>query len=244
MPSATYSAALLAVGADIWTYPTWQERTKYIVPPFSSDATPSLTSFDTNELSAVRAFAKRIHDSTTNATALSAIAKARHNDTEGLRVWESWVDSNFTKWKIIQDLGVMLMQEGRHPRQLIATKGFVSAHTLCDFGALMPTFHIQGSRVPTMESVGVMELAPLFAGSFFGDDAFHDPDVPRPIVKEELRQLLSNMLAHKWHNMRTRVASQFERLRDGKAEANDRFDGAYAICARSRGNLIADDIVP
>ena len=130
MPSAPYFASLFAVGPDLWSYPAWQERTKFIVHPFASDATPALTGLTLNELSAVKEFAQRIHSLSTHAAMVDALNKARHNDTEGRRVWNSWLDSNFASWKISPDLDAILMEEGRHPRQLINTQGFVSAHTL------------------------------------------------------------------------------------------------------------------
>ena len=81
-----------------------------------------------------------------------------------------------------------------------------------------------------MEDAGVFDLMTLIAGKFFGDDAFRDPGVPRPIVKEELRLFLSSFLAHLWNNMRRRVGLQFEHLQAGMAEANDQFDSAYTRC--------------
>jgi hypothetical protein len=131
MPSAPYVSALFAAGTELWQYPKWQERTKYAVPPFASDATPSLTRLDANQISAVKAFSARVHKITPHAKLLEAFNNKRDNDSEGRRAWETWTKDNFDKWKVVQDMEAVLFEEGRHPRQLIGQQGFVSAQIVC-----------------------------------------------------------------------------------------------------------------
>ena len=125
MPVATYSSALFAAGAEIWAYPKWQERTKYLVPPFSSDATPSLTGLNHQQISAVQALSSRIHSLTPHQALLDAFAKERDNDKGGRSAWEIWVKRHFDNWKTVQHMEAILHEEGRHPRQLIGQQGFV-----------------------------------------------------------------------------------------------------------------------
>jgi hypothetical protein len=133
MPSPPYIIALFAAGPELWQYPKWQERTKYAVPPFASDATPSLTRLDVDQISAIKALASRIHNLATHQMVLSALAKERDNDSAGRRAWDIWATENFDNWRLVQDMEKVLMEEGRHPRQLIGNQGFVSALIIrCD----------------------------------------------------------------------------------------------------------------
>jgi hypothetical protein len=127
MPTAPYYAALFAAGPEIWQYPTWQERTKYIVPPFSSEATPALTGLSDHEISLIKALAGRTHHLTKHAEVMKVLNTERDNDTMGKRAWDAWAARNFDNWSLKKDLEIVLMEEGRHPRQLIGTQGFVSA---------------------------------------------------------------------------------------------------------------------
>lgn len=78
-----------------------------------------------------------------------------------------------------------------------------------------------------MDDAGVSEVFSVIAENLFGEDAFRDIHVPRPIVKDELNRLISTILAHVWNNMRKRVASQYERLQSGKEEAHAWFESAH-----------------
>jgi hypothetical protein len=127
MPTAPYYAALLGAGTNLWTYPKWQERTKFIVPPFAADATSVLTGLSDEELTAVKTFCDRIHSIPAQTEVFAALAKPRDNDSDGRRAWNSWAKDNFSKWHLVQDIELILMTEGRHPRQLIGQQGFVSA---------------------------------------------------------------------------------------------------------------------
>jgi hypothetical protein len=133
MPTTSYSSALLAAGTKIWTYPRWQERTKFIVPPFSDEATPKSTGLSKEELSAVKAFSDRIHSSASAQQLLTALGKERDNDRDGRRAWEHWTKKHFNGWGIVKDIESVLMAEGRHPRQLIGQQGFVSAKSCCTY---------------------------------------------------------------------------------------------------------------
>jgi hypothetical protein len=128
MPTAPYFSALFAAGTELWTYPKWQVRTKFIVPPFSVDATPALTGLDDREIRAVKAFSDRIHAITPQTEHIAALAKERDNDSDGRRAWDSWAKRNFSNWDLVQDLEIVLRAEGRHPRQLIGQQGFVSSY--------------------------------------------------------------------------------------------------------------------
>ncbi|KAH9024106.1 hypothetical protein EDB85DRAFT_1894488 [Lactarius pseudohatsudake] len=50
MPSASYSSALFTAGTKIWTYLTWQEQIKYVVPLFSKDVSLVLTGLSNKEI--------------------------------------------------------------------------------------------------------------------------------------------------------------------------------------------------
>lgn len=126
MPTPPYSHPLLAVGTEIWSYPTWQERTKFIVPPFSPEATPALTKISEGEIHAVKAFAQRIHGLATYTERLAELSKGLDNDKDGRRIWATWSKKHLPGWGIAKDIEGVLLAESRHPRQLIGRMGFVS----------------------------------------------------------------------------------------------------------------------
>jgi hypothetical protein len=129
MPTATYFNALFAAGPKLWGYPKWQERTKFIVPPFADEATTELTGLSNDELVAVKAFADRIHSMESPAEVLSALTKTRDNDQLGRSVWDAWAKKHFSSWELVQDVDAVLTAECRHPRQLIGQQDFVSANS-------------------------------------------------------------------------------------------------------------------
>src|SRR6266702_1342796 len=86
----------------------------------------------------------------------------------------------------------------------------------------------QGNRVPTMEEAVVTDVYSAIAVKLFGEDAFWDPHVARPIVKEELNKLISTVVAHIWNKMRKTVVSQYMRLQTGKEEVRVMFESAQA----------------
>ncbi|KAH9011667.1 P-loop containing nucleoside triphosphate hydrolase protein [Lactarius pseudohatsudake] len=209
MPSASYSHALFTAGTELWTYPTWQERTKYVVPPFSEDASPALTGLSNEEISAVKALSATFH-ATTVIAGRSAKKPGRDNDSEGWRAWNAWVKRDFLKWKIVQEIEAVLMEEERHPRQLIGRQGF-------------------GIKVPTMEEVGVSDVYSVIAEKLFGEDAFRDRHVARPIVKDALNKFISSVVAKVWHKLRTSVPKTYKRLRDGKDDVCAQFESFNKI---------------
>jgi hypothetical protein len=77
-----------------------------------------------------------------------------------------------------------------------------------------------------MDDALVLELMSVFAAKFFGSDAFRDPEMLRPLVKDGVKVLIQTYIAHIWNNMRRLVGLQFERLKIGKAEARAEFDSA------------------
>jgi hypothetical protein len=123
------------------------------------------------------------------------------------------------------------MEEGRHPRQLIGQQGFVRLpKSITDI--LIVLSRGQGNKVPSIVEAGAAEVYGIIAERLFGDDAFRDPNVPRPIVKDELNKFVSTCVVHIWNKMRKRVADQYERLNKGKADANAEFESAY-LCSQS-----------
>ncbi|KAN0128350.1 P-loop containing nucleoside triphosphate hydrolase protein [Lactarius tabidus] len=205
MPTPPYVTALFAAGPKLWEYPKWQERTNYIIPPFSSDATPSLTGLRLHEISAVKAMATKVHAMETHQEILVALSKERDNDAGGKVIWNDWAMKRFDGWNVVQDIEAVLMDEGRHPRQLINQQGF-------------------DRKVPTMGEAGISEIFGLIGVKLFGDDTYRDPDVMRPLIKEELSKLISSIVAHIWHKMRKRVATQYERLQKGKKDVETDFN--------------------
>ncbi len=132
MPVATYFAALFATGPEIWTYPKWQERTNFVVPPFAAEATPTLTGLSEHDIRAVKALSDKIHGMKSYASRVTTLAQERDNlnDIEGRRAWQAWMEQYFAKWKLIPDIEGVLMEEDRHPHQLIGQQDFVSAEVL------------------------------------------------------------------------------------------------------------------
>lgn len=128
MPTPTTIIALFAAGPGLWEYPKWQERTRYEIPPFSSDATPQLTKLTGDQLSAVKALAAKVFaQPTTHQQILNDLAEERNNDSGGREAWTNWAKARINEWNVIQDVEALLMQESRHPRQLINQQDFVSA---------------------------------------------------------------------------------------------------------------------
>jgi hypothetical protein len=78
-----------------------------------------------------------------------------------------------------------------------------------------------------MEDAGVSEVFGVIAEKLFGEDAFRDPYVTRPIVKEELGRLISTIVAHIWNRMRKTVATQYDRLMAGKVLARVGFNSTH-----------------
>lgn len=133
MPTIPYFTALFAAGTDLWSYAKWQDRTHSIVPPFSSEATPSLTGLSEHEISAIKALSDRIHSISSYTELIVALGKDRDNDGDGRRAWNTWAKKHFTSWGIIKDIEKILTDEGRHPRQLIRQQGFVSEMIISAF---------------------------------------------------------------------------------------------------------------
>ncbi|KAH8978021.1 hypothetical protein EDB83DRAFT_2327384, partial [Lactarius deliciosus] len=204
MANALYFTALFAAGTELWTYPKWQERTQYIVPPFATDATPALTGMSDHQISAVRAFSDRIHSITSFAQRVKRLAKGRDNDSEGRRAWNAWVKRAFLKWKIVQEIEAVLMEEERHPRQLIGRQGVSKCHL--------------------WSKVAVSDVYSVIAERLFGEDAFRVRHVARPIVKDELNKFISMVVAHVWSKMQMTVGKQYEQLHAGKEVVRKKFE--------------------
>ena len=77
-----------------------------------------------------------------------------------------------------------------------------------------------------MEEAGASEIFSVIGDRIFGDNAFRDPDVPRPLLKDELTKFISSVLAHVWNNMRKKVASQYDQLQRGKTDVKTEFNSA------------------
>lgn len=127
MPTDPYIIALFAAGTALWEYPKWQERTNYAIPPISSDATPELTGLSITELQAIKAMAIKFYAEPEHEEALKQFSEENNNDGGGREAWRTWARPRFNEWKVAQDVEAVLTREGRHPRQLINTQGFVSA---------------------------------------------------------------------------------------------------------------------
>lgn len=80
-----------------------------------------------------------------------------------------------------------------------------------------------------MEDAGVSELFSVIAENLFGEQAFRDPRVARPIVKEELNRLVSTILAHIWNKLRKTIPTQYERLLARRGTARDTFNSTHYL---------------
>ena len=65
--------------------------------------------------------------------------------------------------------------------------------------------------------------------ALFGDDAFRDPNMPRPILKEEIGKFISALVAQIWNKIRKRAGAQYERLQTMKVEIDADFSGASCL---------------
>lgn len=74
-----------------------------------------------------------------------------------------------------------------------------------------------------MEDAIISEVFSVIAERLFGEDAFRDPEVARPIVKEELNRLISTIVANIWNKLRKGVPAQYQRLAAGRQTALDSF---------------------
>ncbi|KAH9011408.1 hypothetical protein EDB83DRAFT_2530288 [Lactarius deliciosus] len=203
---APYFNILFAAGKEFWTYPKWQERTKFIVPPFADDATPALTGLSGQEIIAVKALSDRIHGTGVSyAERIVNLAKLHDNDSDGLRAWDTWVRRNFVNWTVVRDIEDILTAEEIHPRQLIGMQGF-------------------GNTVPPAEAARINETYCVIAEKLFGEDAFRDCHVVRPIIKEELKGLILAVVELMWDKMREEITRQFEKVRKSKEKALARFE--------------------
>ncbi|KAH9011431.1 hypothetical protein EDB83DRAFT_2530310 [Lactarius deliciosus] len=206
MPVAPYFNVLFAAGKEFWTYPKWQERTKFIVPPFVDDATPALTGLSGQEINAVKALSDRIHGTGVSyAERILKLEKLHDNDSDGLHAWDTWVRRDFVNWRVVRDIEDILTAEEIHPRQLIGTQGF-------------------GNTVPPAEAARTNETCSVIAEKLFGEDAFRDCHVVRPIVKEELKGLILAVVEFMWDKMREEITGQFEDAQRSKEKAHARFE--------------------
>ncbi|KAH9019720.1 hypothetical protein EDB85DRAFT_2153529 [Lactarius pseudohatsudake] len=206
MPISPYFNVLFAAGKEFWSYPKWQERTKFIVPPFADDATPALTGLSGQEINAVKALSDRIHGTCVSyAERIVKIAKLHDNDSDGLRAWDTWVRRHFVNWRVVRDIEDILTAEEIHPRQLIGTQGF-------------------GNTVPHVEDARISETYSVIAEKLFGEDAFRDCYVVRPIVKEELKELILAVVELMWDKMREEITGQYEDAQRSKEKAHAWFE--------------------
>ena len=82
-----------------------------------------------------------------------------------------------------------------------------------------------------MEAAGVQEIFGVMGERLFGEEAFRDPTLARPLMKEELTRLVSSIVAHIWSKNRGLVANEFERLKRGTIEARGEF-GSALLCSQ------------
>ncbi|KAI9429463.1 hypothetical protein H4582DRAFT_2065217 [Lactarius indigo] len=210
MPTATTSAGLLAAGAELWSYSQWQEQTNYAIPPFSPNATKALTGLDDGKISSVKALTTRVHVLPDWGARVSELGKKQSNDSDGQKAWKEWVHNNIKEWKVWTEIEDILDACGRHPRQLIGQPG-------C------------GGKVPTMDDANVSEVYGAIAERLFGNDAYRDPSAEWPLIKPELKTLLSTLVAHLWHKMRNQTSRAYERLQTGRRDVHDEFDALNNI---------------
>ena len=78
-----------------------------------------------------------------------------------------------------------------------------------------------------MDEAGVSELFSFIAQKIFGEDAFRDLDVARPIVKDGLYEFIKVFVSHIWNSMRQKVTAHFERLRVGRLQARRSFESTW-----------------
>lgn len=74
-----------------------------------------------------------------------------------------------------------------------------------------------------MDAAHVAEVFGVIGVELFGDDAYRDPDVPRPILKEELSKLISAIIVQIWNKARKRTAAQYTRMQKMMKEVNAEF---------------------
>lgn len=98
-------------------------------------------------------------------------------------------------------------------------------------------------KVPTIEDAGVPEVFGVIAEKLFGEDAFRDPHVARPILKEEINKMISSFLAKLWHNMRNTVSTQYDRLNQGTKSAQDAYMSTHELQSL-RGRDVTERTIP
>jgi hypothetical protein len=72
------------------------------------------------------------------------------------------------------------------------------------------------------------------AEMLFGEDAYSDPSLPRPLVKDELHRLIYSYVANIWNNIRRKVIRHDKHLNEGKEQVQEEFDSAWRVSAYNR----------
>ncbi|KAH9018911.1 P-loop containing nucleoside triphosphate hydrolase protein [Lactarius hengduanensis] len=213
MPSGTVAGAVFAIGDTIWDYPTWRERTKEVVPPFSTEASTE-TGLDPRKLEAVRALARRVHGIPRYGDRVKEFAKEEDNDKMGKDAWAKWFKTKYRSWQVRKDVEAVLDMHERHPRQLVGRFGSVSEGIviyLCGQGAAMMDAQLG-------------EAVEAIAGALFGNDAFMDPAVARPFIKAEVKSFVMTLLSYIWNQTRKSVKTQYTQLEKGKVEVQQEYE--------------------
>ena len=64
-----------------------------------------------------------------------------------------------------------------------------------------------------MDVARVMELYGIIGVELFGEDTYRDPDIPCPILKEELAKLISAIVVQIWNKARKRTTAQYAQMK-------------------------------
>lgn len=75
-----------------------------------------------------------------------------------------------------------------------------------------------------MTQAGVEVIFPAIGMELFGDDAYRDPDVAHPILKEELTKLVSAIVAQIWNKVRKKATAQYVRMKQSIEEVTSTFE--------------------
>lgn len=121
MSAPHLSTLVLAAGSNIWSFPTWKQRTGNVVPPLHNTASPAITVLESWELTVIRKLSEQVDALTSFRGRVRYIRKSTNSDTKlraAAKAWHTWAQPRLSSWNIQADIEDLFRSFGRHPSQI------------------------------------------------------------------------------------------------------------------------------
>lgn len=131
MSAPHLSTLVLAAGSDIWSFPTWKQRTGNVVPPLHKAASPATTLLESWELTVIRNLSQNVDALTSFRGRVRYIRKTPNSDTKlrvAAKAWHTWVQPRLSSWNIQTDIENLFRGFGRHPSQISSSLSSANAN--------------------------------------------------------------------------------------------------------------------